>query len=127
MAFQYKAKAPVAAPEYKPLPAGKYKFKVIDAEEKKSKNSGNQMLEVVLRVNGDDGPKVWDYLVFTEKALWKVDQFFASIGTHPGEGKDMAFEATDVIGEGGEVELAIEKDDKGREVNKVVAYLSDEF
>lgn len=130
MPITYQASAPVAAPEYKPfvaLAAGGYDFKVIDAEEKFSK-AGNQMIELTLRC-GDlaDGPKVWDYLVFAEKALWKVDQFMAAIGHGGKPGDSLEIDADNLIGETGRVTLAVEKNDKGREVNKVESYVFEGF
>ncbi len=44
------------------IPAGKYKARIEEATEKQSK-SGKQMIELVLKVSGENS-KIWYYLVF---------------------------------------------------------------
>lgn len=70
---------------------GEYELRLIDARESVSK-AGNEMIELTHRImlpDGTEGPKVFDRLVFTEKAMWRVDQYVAACGKHPGEGQSL--------------------------------------
>jgi len=66
------------APAYE---AGKYSFRVIEAEEKTSKK-GNPMIKVSLEISsGHRKPIVVnDFLLSNEKAQWKLSGFCKSIG-----------------------------------------------
>lgn len=64
------------------IPAGNYEFIVSNAEERESK-AGNPMinLELLIVVPGRDNPvKVFDCLVFTDKAIFKIEQFCKAVG-----------------------------------------------
>lgn len=64
------------------IPAGNYEFIVANAEEKESK-AGNPMinLEMLISAPGRETPvKVYDCLVFTDAALFKVEQFCKATG-----------------------------------------------
>lgn len=56
------------------IPDGWYEAEITEAKEETAKSSGNSMLNLTLKVYKPDGSHVmvWDYLVFTDKALWKV-------------------------------------------------------
>ena len=59
---------------------GDYPFEVHEAREAKSK-AGNDMIEVDLTVfDGDRKIFVYDYLVGTKKAAWKLRHFCAAVG-----------------------------------------------
>lgn len=110
------------------VPPGDYTLKVLDASDEVSGN-GNEMIKMRLGVIHDDGskgPSLFDYLVFTPKAFFKIDSFLASCGQHPGEGKSYDLEADDVIGWECRAWLKVEEYD-GRKNNKVEAYLFDDF
>lgn len=110
------------------LPAGEYNFRVLDAEEKRSK-TGNDMIEVKLDVfKGEESAIVYDYLVFAEKSKWKVDHFLKCVGLLPEEGTNVDISGNDLIGHQGRVKLRIGKTDKNNDRNEVDAYLwEDEF
>lgn len=126
MAITYKAGAPEQR-TFTILPAGKYPFRVLDANQQRSK-AGNDMIELKLDFYDDDGNSstVWDFLVFTEKSVWKVDHFLKSCGMHPGEGQEIDLNPNEFIGFEGMGELRIGKTDKGVERNEVAAYTWDE-
>lgn len=108
------------------LDPGDYRFKVVNATEKKAQKSGNPMIELesrVLNPDGTEGRKVYDNLVFTEKALWKVDQFLAAIGAHPGAGKSVQLDAEDLIGREFRAKVIIGQNDKGQDRNEIESYL----
>lgn len=67
--------------EYPLLPEGDYPFQVIEAVDATSK-AGNPMINMTLSVWDNDGKpsKVWDRLVFTEKALFRVRNFCKATG-----------------------------------------------
>ena len=79
---------------------GVYKMEVANATDKTSQN-GNAMIKLVCKIlmpDGSAGPEVWDHLVFTAKAAWKIDQFLASIGRATVPGEDVEVDAIDLIG-----------------------------
>ena len=79
---------------------GVYKMEVASAADKTSQN-GNAMIKLVCKIllpDGSAGPEVWDHLVFTSKAAWKIDQFLASIGRATVPGEDVEVDAIDLIG-----------------------------
>ena len=79
---------------------GVYKMEVASAADKTSQN-GNAMIKLVCKIlmpDGSVGPEVWDHLVFTAKAAWKIDQFLASIGSATIPGEDVDVDAIDLIG-----------------------------
>lgn len=80
------------------LKPGKCNYEVIDATEK-AKN-GNDIIELKLRVTDADNKEatVFDNLIFTQKAEWKINQFLKSIGLHAGEGKTVEVTTDQVIG-----------------------------
>jgi hypothetical protein len=125
MAIQYTAGAPQEGAVDPVLPRGKYRFRVADAEEKRSK-AGNPMIEFKarhLKEDGTTGRAVYGNLVFVEKALWKVDQFLAACGKHPGTGADTTIDADEMIGWEFEAEIDLVKDDKGRDRNEFFSFL----
>lgn len=111
------------------VPPGEYTLRVVEAEEDTSKN-GNDMIKltlVVVKDNGKDGPRLFDYLVFSESSFWKIDTFLKSAGEHPGEGASVDLAAEKCIGWTVRAKLKIESYD-GRESNKIESYLfEDEF
>ena len=79
---------------------GVYKMEVANATDKTSQN-GNAMIKLVCKIlmpDGSAGPEVWDHLVFTAKAAWKIDQFLSSIGQATVPGEDVEVDAIDLIG-----------------------------
>lgn len=65
--------------EFSIPPIGEYNFMVVDVEKTYAKSSGNPMLKVRLDLQGADGC-VWDNLVISEKAMFKLITFFESVG-----------------------------------------------
>ena len=61
--------------------AGEYFFKVesCDGHESQAGNSGMK-LKLTVRVEDDRDISVYDYLMFTKKALWKMRDFCNSVG-----------------------------------------------
>ncbi len=125
MAITYKAGNPDAQPSFLVEP-GEYTVRVADAKQTVSKK-GNDMIELKIKVIHPDrteGPGLFDYLVFSEKALWKVDQFLAAVGMHPGEGEAFDVEPDDLIGKECTAELEQETNDKGNTSMKVARYFA---
>ena len=106
------------------VPDGLYCVEVIDAKEKRSK-AGNDMIELKLEVKlegGGSGPKFFDWLIISEAAAWKFDQFLAAAGRHPGEGVEIDVEPDDLIGLLLTARLRQRKRDKGTTM-EVDAYI----
>lgn len=113
MALKYKVGNPEASSFI--VPNGEYTVRVEDAMEKTS-NSGNDMIELQLRIIRHDkteGPAMKDWLVFSEKAYWRVDQFLIAAGKHPGEGEEVSLDADELIGVEVGASLVQEKTDEG--------------
>jgi hypothetical protein len=105
----YKQEEPKKAGTFFVTP-GIYKVEVEKAVEKSSQ-AGNPMIKLECRVLlGDDGvgPILWDHLVFTPKASWKIDQFRASIGQAVVPGESVEIEAEDLVGKIGIAEVGEE-------------------
>jgi Protein of unknown function (DUF669) len=105
------------------LPEGVYDFVVADANDKRSQG-GNEMIELQLIIKGPDGQesKVYDNLVFTPKAFWKIDTFRLCTGDKLVKGQSVEFDATDCLDRTGKCYVIVDKYE-GRERNKVSEYL----
>lgn len=93
---------------------GIYDLEVVKATEKTSK-ANNEMivLECVVKLpDGRTGPEVSEFLVFTDKASWKIDLVRAACGEAvvPGEKKDVRPEHFE--GAGAVVEIGTKPGDK---------------
>jgi Protein of unknown function (DUF669) len=104
----------------KVLPDGEYPFEVTNAEEKTAESSGNDMIEVTLKIK--DGGTVYDYLVNTDGGCWKLDNFRASIGEDVRPGVPVDIDADKYIGRRGTCILYTDEY-QGRKKNKVVDYI----
>lgn len=106
---------------------GEYELRLIDAKESMSQ-AGNEMLELAHRImmpDGTEGPKVYDRLVFTEKAMWRVDQYVAACGKHPGEGQTFDLYPSLMFGWTCRAKLKVDEYN-GKKRNQVEEYLIDE-
>lgn len=104
------------------LDPGPANFMVMDAEEKKSRNSGNQMIELRLRVwdqNGKEGI-LYDYLL-GEKALWKLRDFLNSIG-RPEVYQTGDINCDLILGASGKCKLGIQNDPKFGDRIRIKSY-----
>lgn len=107
------------------LPKGNYAGVVQQAKEKRS-SEGNDMIELVVDFEHPDNGRrvrVWDYLVPTDKAAWKLQHFAASAGI-VAEYDAGTMGAQDCEGCIVRCEVRIEKGKDGNEDrNKIVDYL----
>ncbi len=107
------------------LAPGRYAFEVIEAAETLAKSSGNEMIKLNLKIAAKPN-RVWDNLVFTEKAFWKIDQFLVGTGANLSEGAEIEVTADGCLGLAGIVELGVEPGmgaNSDREFNNVVKYI----
>jgi hypothetical protein len=102
------------------LADGEYQFEVSGAEEKVSNTSGNDMIELTLKIV--NGPTVFDYLVSTPESYWKVDNFLASIGYEVKPGVPTDLDPDDFIGRKGTCILYTDTY-QGKRKNKVSDYV----
>jgi hypothetical protein len=107
--------------EMPPIKEGRYVFKVANAEEQTSK-SGNPMikLDMCVKISDYKSLPIFDYLVSTEKALFKIKQFCQSVGL-PFNGD---LNVDDVLGKTGEALFMHETGSDGRKYLKVAKYIS---
>ena len=81
-----------------------YEVEIRKAIEKVSQRSGNTMIKLtcaILMPDGGDGPEVWEHLVFTEKAAWKIDQVLTAVEIAVIAGEDIDVQPEDLIGKRG--------------------------
>ena len=73
--------ATVPPSTYSAIPEGEYNVIIEHAEEKRSK-AGNEMMELVCVVQGPEraGAKLWDYIVYDDKAARKFRDILRSCG-----------------------------------------------
>jgi hypothetical protein len=104
---------------------GVYPATIIDAEEKVSKSSGNDMIEIVWEL--DNGLRVYDYLVFSEKTAFKVDTLLKATGNAPDTaGVNVELAADEMVGWRAFVELRVEPAEGSYAAkNKVARYVTD--
>ena len=102
------------------LEPGNYDFSVVNFTRKTSRN-GNLMAEVVLRINDCD---IKDYLTLTEKSMYKIRNFFKSLGMQKTSWNQ-------ITGKVGSAEIITEnytdKNGKSRQTNKVNKYIEKEI
>jgi hypothetical protein len=107
------------------FPAGEYDFEVKTAEETTSKTSGAEMVKLTLSVFNAAGAKtsVFDYLVSSEKAIFKIRQFAAAVGLLE-EYEAGELDALDMEGLGGKLKLKVESSELYGDKNSVVSYIA---
>jgi hypothetical protein len=114
-----------------PVKDGDYRIAVVNATERTSK-AGNPMIELKHEILGPVGgsdfveggrPKVFDNLVFTANAAWKIDQFRAAIGEDVTEGEEVDVDADALIGATLTARIVLGKNDKGADRNEIGAYI----
>lgn len=104
------------------LKPGEYEFVIAEVFAfEVSKESGNEYLPIKLNIKPEG--VVYDNLVFTDKAKFRIDQLLKSIGKAPAPGTAVDFDdPTWLVGSKGRVKLKIDNY-KGSERNKVDAYV----
>ena len=115
----YKASEPTSRPDY--VEAGDYTIEILGAEESISQKNRNEMIELKLKVE-PSGAIVYDNLVFTSSAFWKIDAFRAATGETVTPDEDVEIIADDLIGRTGRARLIVEEYN-GKKRNKVAAWL----
>lgn len=123
MRFEPKTEKEIA--EGNLLPLGNYDFEVAGAEEKTSK-SGNDMIELKVRVydNEGQGRTIFDYLVDTDGAAYKLRHFAYSVGRGPDYEKG-ELRADALPGLTGKAKVFVKKDKSGQypDKNAIADYL----
>lgn len=106
----------------KPLYApGTYWFTVKNMEEAVSK-AGNSMIKIEITVFFENGPlAIYDYLLGTKEASWKISQFCKSIGRE-GLYKMGNIEPVDILGQRGKCEIHYQEND-GKKYLRVKSYI----
>ncbi len=119
MRFQSLTDAEINA-QQKVLSQGIVDFTISKAEEAVSKNSGKDMLKLVLKVwdcHGVEG-LVYDYITASPKMAWKLKHFFESIGQGEQYQKG-TINSEELIGKSGKAILAMQSDKTGQYGDKI--------
>lgn len=109
--MSYSFKAP-ANTDYSPLVPGVYPFCIIEVKEKTTKN-GNAMIALTLECTEEKSGRnvrVYDNLVFTDSALFRVVQILRAIGKDIKEGDDVDLDPWDLDGKFGMVNIGVQPD-----------------
>ena len=112
------------------FPKGEYPFTILEINEFTTSKAGNDMLPLKLEFKDAEGhtSNVFENLVFTEKALFKINQFLAAIGVPKGtriNWRDSEFQKY-IKAKSGRAVLGVEtytKDGKEREKNVVERFV----
>lgn len=104
------------------LKSGYCDFEVISAKDKISKSSGNEMIELTLRVWDSEGrqAQLFDYLVSSFQP--KIKSFFDSIGA-PQTYESGEIDANVIVGATGRAKLGIEKSEQYGDKPKIRDYV----
>lgn len=95
------------------VPNGKYKIDVVFAENKTSSTSGNEYIKMKCRVklqDGEDGPVIFDNLMFTQKSADYTTEKLQSMGIAVVFGEPLTVEPEDVVGKEANVTLFLDED-----------------
>lgn len=72
--------------EFIVLPKGEYPFRVLEINAMETSKAGNPMLPIKLEFTGQQGSTtVYEYLVFTDSAAFKIKQFLKAINVPVGQ------------------------------------------
>lgn len=115
----------VESRDFSPPPPGLYRAKIEEVNEKTS-SAGNEMLEVVLEISRGDhkGARLWDYVVLTEAAAWKLKQFLQAVGLVSGKKERGTLDTSKIVGTEVQVRVKNETDDSGEIRARVGAILA---
>jgi hypothetical protein len=97
-----------------PVPAGLYRAKVSEIEQRESKSSGNQMLAITYEISKGDhkGRLAWDYIVLgVESQAWKLRQFLEAVGAVKGKKERGTLDTDKIVGTEIQLKLKHETDD----------------
>jgi hypothetical protein len=114
----YKASEPSVAPEA--VKPGEYHCEIINAEEGKSQSGGNPIISLKLRLENE--AVLYDRLVFTPSAFWKIDSFRAAIGQKVVPDEEVNIEADELVGKTARIRI-VNETYEGRQRSKVAAWL----
>jgi len=98
--------------------AGVYPATIKKAEEKISKSSGNDMIEILWQL--ENGCTIFDYLTFSEKSAFKADTFLKATGHAPKKGDEVEINADEIVGYRAFLDLVIEPAVKDKDTDAVI-------
>lgn len=121
--------------EFTTFPKGEYPFTILEVNSMTTSKAGSPMIPIKMEFKDKDGntSNVYENLVFTENAAWKVKQFLKCVcGEHIAAGRRVDFEDPKFLSwlakRGGRAKLKVEsytKDGNERTRNAVDAFLYD--
>ena len=95
--------------------------KIVDAELTEAKDSGNEMFKITMEVvNGKQKAKVWDNLVLTPNALWKLKTLLEAAGVEVPD-SEMDLSADDLLDLEFEVDI-VNEEFEGKDRPKVASF-----
>lgn len=122
MAIQYNPKDAVSC-----IPDGEYQATLMEIEETESKSSGSPMYKLKWKVYGDNGAEahVYDYIVMTEKGVWKLRKLADAFGMRAAF-DSATFDPNMLEGENCRLNIGIEEGEGDfPDRNRVASYVKD--
>lgn len=106
------------------LQPGIYAATIVAAEEKISR-AGNETIELTWRTD-EPGPAIYDYLVFSQKTAFRIDQFLKATGHAPEKGKEIEIIAENLIGWRAWIKVEVESGgEKFADRNRISRYVTE--
>ena len=111
-------------PKAPQITAGKFKVEIEGAELKFSDRSKNEYIRLKCRVklsDGTNGSTIYDNMVFTPKAAWKIDQVREALGFAIVPNEPASVEPEDLLGRTGTVIVEFNEESGYHEVSRWVS------
>ena len=111
-------------PKAPQITAGKFKVEIEGAELKFSDRSKNEYIRLKCRIknaDGTNGSTIYDNMVFTPKAAWKIDQVRESLGFAIVPNEAASVEPEHLLGRTGTVIVEFNEDSGYHEVSRWVS------
>jgi hypothetical protein len=111
-------------PKAPQITAGKHKVEIESAELKFSDRSKNEYIRLKCRVklsDGTNGSTIYDNIVFTPKAAWKIDQVREALGFAIVPNEPASVEPEDLLGRTGTVIVEFNEETGYHEVSRWVS------
>ena len=111
-------------PKAAPLTPGKHKVEIEGAELKISDRTNNEYIRLKCRIknaDGTNGSTIFDNMVFTPKAAWKIDQVREALGFAIVPNETASVVPEDLLGRTGTVTVEFDEESGYHEVSRWVS------
>ncbi len=128
--FNFKDAKTTGSGDFEPLPDGVYPAKITGAELTTAQSSGNPMIKLTLQISSGEYAKrlVWDNLVWTQAAFWKIKNIAEATNIPSNQAADAGIEevADELLNMNVDILLESKTNSNGKLQNVVKKYLPQE-